>query len=320
MKANDNNTSRECKLCLVLYETRYKLINHIKKIHKIDWVGYILKTKYACIAPLCNCGCGQQTVMPRLAENFNAYLHGHNPIIISKDIRKQIGKKNSVKLKQYFDSNPEIAIEKAQHMRSFVTNESREKARKNIKKTLNTPELKKKISLTSERFWRENPEKRKDASRKCKKTYNERLETGAYDAMIEKMSVTMTQKLINNERIWQRGIYEPKKSNRICRFKSSYEIELMHQLDASTLVISWLYEQLWLYYNSADGVRRRYVPDIIATLNNGKRVMIECKPKKLHEHNNYKIIAAKDYCKNNSMTYVLWEPEDGIIDNILSKL
>jgi TnsA-like endonuclease N terminal len=306
-----------CNICLVSIETRYKLINHVKNIHQKTWQSYILETKHKGITPQCCCGCNRDVPYSDGNKKYNEYLHGHNKVEFSDEVKKEIGKKNSKNMLQFCKKNPDFAKEKAAHMRTFFTDETFKKRKDSITKAYKNEDLCKLTGERSAAFWKNNPEIRILTSEKAKKTYHERAALGHYDAMKQNLSKIMSDKLLNNERLWQQGSYTSAKSNRTCRYKSSYELQLMKEMDANDQIASWLYEQTSISYIDYIGQKRRYIPDFVVNIVSGQNFMIEVKPKKLHERNRSKITAGQEYCKRNNMIYVLWEPSDGPLVSIL---
>lgn len=306
-----------CQLCATKFPTRYKLKNHIKKIHKISWEEFTLKTQYNDQIPFCKCGCN--LLVKFNGNKYNHYCHGHNGNGISPSLetRKKIGIKNSKHMTEFYQKNQQIAIDRAQYMRTYLNKNIIEKRNKSIRKTFKSPEYRTKMKDITHKMWHDNPEIRKLASEKASKTYQSRKLEGKYIETNKNLSKIMSDKLLNNERIWQRGIYEPKKSEGICRYKSSYELLLMNELDNLDIVLNWSYEKCSIPYIDQNK-QRRYIPDFIVNLTTNLKFMIEVKPKKLHGRNLLKIEAGNLYCQENNMKYVLWEPCDGSIENYLN--
>lgn len=60
---------------------------------------YLLRHEYGGIRPKCKCGCGQETQFTRSwGMCFKDYIHGHHAVghVVTKEMRKKIGAKNSV--------------------------------------------------------------------------------------------------------------------------------------------------------------------------------------------------------------------------------
>jgi len=169
-------------------------------------------------------------------------------------------------------------------------------------------------------FWKDNLQKREETTIKQRVTYNTRATQGAYLLTNQHLSEVMSNKLLNNERIWQRGEYKAIKCPKTCRYKSSYELTIMQDLDASDAVASWNYECVSIrYIDETEHKTRRYVPDFLITLKSGKIIMLEAKPFKLSTHPRVmcKTKAGVAYCKEMNITYIMWWPEMGSIDEVL---
>lgn len=102
-----------------------------------------------------------------------------------------------------------------------------------------------------------------------------------------------------------KGIYESYKTGKNMPYRSSWELRLMKVLDRDGNVEWYEYEDVTLYYNDDNGVQHRYLPDFIVKYSDGDERMIEVKPEAMLEDRTVilKEIAAKEYCKENNLTY-----------------
>ena len=96
-------------------------------------------------------------------------------------------------------------------------------------------------------------------------------------------------------------------------YRSSWERDMMLHLDSNDDVLSYGYECVRIPYYDIDNHKRNYVPDFIITHSDGRRVLVEIKPKQFL--NNVKTIlkaeAARTYCSNNGIdVYELLTGED----------
>lgn len=314
-----NLGDRICFICSEVIPTKYKLINHIKKLHAMTWVEYVKRSAHDGITPMCKCECGQETSINGHNERFNDYIQGHNRIELSQEAKQTIGQKNSLNMIRYHAQHRDEAIQKAAKMRQHLTPDVVERRNASVRKALQDPEFKALVSKNSKLMWN-NKELLEQAAEKRKYTWHERNATGAYDDMKQKLSKMMTQKLLNNERIWQQGTYEPKKSIGPCRYKSSWELEGMRQLDACSAIDNWRYEKLSIPYIDPKGQKRRHIPDFQIELATGERAIIEIKPKKWLLNSKFqqaKIEAAKKFCASQNIVYGLWDITENTIESLI---
>lgn len=272
----------------------------------LTWFQYITSYVYKNQVPNCLCGCGKQTKLCGTNEKFNSYVQGHNKTKLSNNAKIQIGLKNSQNLKAYYKNNPIIAQTKAKHMRSFLTKDNIEKRSLAIKESYKDPKLLKKLSEISKKRW-QNKDLLKTRNIKTSQTWHKRDQAGLYESYKEKMSLMMTNKLLQGKKHWKLGTYQSHKMNKSFNFKSSWEENIMKQLDSSTQVVSWSYETISIKYYDENHKIRRYIPDFIITLEPGHKILLEVKAPKLAlgERQQCKFTAAKQYCIENNIEFVL---------------
>ncbi len=302
---------RECLLCHVIVSSRYKLINHIKKSHAMSWSDYVHNVIYQSVNPKCKCGCAQDVPLNPFKEKFNDYVHGHNgrDYVPTKEVKQRVGQKNAINMTRYYAEHPQEAQNKAKRMREFLTQDVLDKRASSVKNAWKDPTLAQQMSVRMKQFWVDNPTVRLDRDNKCKETWKQRDALGAYDAMKQHLSNVMTNKLLNNERIWKQGVYVSTKSNVSYNYKSSWELIVMQQLDTCNVVSSWTYEKVSIPYTDPQGQTRKHIPDFMITLVSNKQVMVEVKPEKVQwgVRQKCKINAARDFCKTQNITYVVWD-------------
>jgi very-short-patch-repair endonuclease len=68
----------KCNLCNQTFDSEIKLSKHIQHTHKLKKTEYLIQTKYNGIAPLCGCGCGQETRYEPSQLDFCKFIGGHH--------------------------------------------------------------------------------------------------------------------------------------------------------------------------------------------------------------------------------------------------
>lgn len=309
-----------CQLCYQNLPTNYKLMNHVRKQHNITYEEYVLRTEHNNERPKCKCGCGLETKF--VIKKFNTVIHGHNEIIFSDEARKLIGEKNSLNMKNYYANNKEECEKRTKKMRNNLTPESRKKQGKTFQKTLQeNVELRNLISKNSKEFWKNNPDRRIEASKKASITYHSRAALGMYKKTNELLSQIMVEKILNNDIKHVQGYYYSNKCLKQYCYKSSYELSIMKFLDENNDIIDWKYESLRIEYQNIENETRNYIPDFIITLSNQKKLMIEAKAKYFLEKENthIKIKAGELFCDQNNISYVVWWPELCSLHDLISQ-
>ena len=86
-------------------------------------------------------------------------------------------------------------------------------------------------------------------------------------------------------------------------YRSSWERDTMLHLDANNDVISYGYETIRIAYYDTGNKRRHYVPDFFVTYSDGRRALIEIKPKQFldNEKTRLKAEAARAHCEANGI-------------------
>jgi hypothetical protein len=91
-----------------------------------------------------------------------------------------------------------------------------------------------------------------------------------------------------------------------CKYRSGWELEYMQYLDASDLVTSYQYEQVIVAYisNVRSGKLRKYWPDFLVEYADGKKCLVEIKPKRKLDNAivKKKLAAATQWCSEHGVT------------------
>jgi hypothetical protein len=261
----------------------------------------------------CECGCGQDIFSDK------RFLHGHHAKGRKKsdEEKRKIGEKNSVNMKRFYTDNPELAKAKSVEMRSFMTPETEEKriAATKLAYELMTPEEKQKFSDHAHKQWTQNRETMLEGIAKVTAIQRQRYKDGYYDHTLrnEKISETVTQRYLDGGFEWSVGEYISTKTGKTCNYRSSWELQLMQQLDSDLNVVTWEFEFDKIKYQ-LNGKNKYYVPDFhITLLSEPYELLVEVKPERLRETemNIAKKVVALDYCSRKKWAYSEWEPQDG---------
>lgn len=95
----------------------------------------------------------------------------------------------------------------------------------------------------------------------------------------------------------------------VCTFRSSWEKAYFEYLDRNPDIVSFLSEGLKIPYisNVRTGRFRNYIPDLFVMYVDGRKELIEIKPKKrlTQPKNVKKFAAAREWCLHNGCSFVL---------------
>lgn len=106
-------------------------------------------------------------------------------------------------------------------------------------------------------------------------------------------------------RIFETGFIFSAKMNIELFYRSSWEREYIKFLDRNNNVISFTKEKDKIAYINTDDHKRWYIPDFLIEYKNGNKELIEIKPSCYlkHEVNKRKFKAAREFCKENNMSF-----------------
>jgi Ni/Co efflux regulator RcnB len=267
------------------------------------------KEKQSGIYSLCLCGCNTTILNAK-------FVQGHNSRMISQESRNKTGEKNSVHMKNFIKENPEIIIERVKQMRAGITDETEIRRKEAATASLQTPEVKEKLSIHATKLWKEQRTKMEEASTKGAQTRFDRKQQyrdangHGSETWRDNVSKAITQKYIDGGFEWSRGEYISSKSNEAFYYRSSWELQRMQELDADNKVSSWEHEPFNIPY-TIDRIKHRYIPDFIIRYNDKTTVIEEVGPKTLKEGTEISIAkseAAKVYCSEHNFIYRIWQP------------
>jgi len=104
---------------------------------------------------------------------------------------------------------------------------------------------------------------------------------------------------------YKTGVHSSPKAGE-CKYRSGWELEYMQYLDAEASVTTYTYEQVIVAYisNVRSGKLRRYFPDFLVEYSDGRKVLVEIKPKKRLDQVKVqkKLTAARQWCEEHGAT------------------
>jgi hypothetical protein len=302
---------RTCRECGDVFNDAEQLRRHLRK-HSMTTQEYSLKWVYDNTVPLCKCGCGQQTSWNVALKAYAEHVQGHHAWGRQKsdDEKRRIGEKNSIHMKRYMQENPDVASLRGTQLRSTWTPEKEANRVERTKQAYAamSPEDKQGFSDRTARRWADG--EMTEAREKAAQTFRERSAAGEYDftERNDKLSAVISQKYVDGTWRFTKGRYVSTKTNRECYYRSSWELQLMQELDADPDVLDWESEFTSIPYQ-LDGATHRYVPDFHVVRVMGHQ-LVEVKPQELRlvEKNVAKRLAAQAYCEDRGWQYGEWSP------------
>jgi hypothetical protein len=116
-------------------------------------------------------------------------------------------------------------------------------------------------------------------------------------------------------------------------YRSSWEYRVMLYMDVSKAIAKWSSEELIINYVGIDNKPHRYFPDIYCELADGRKYVIEIKPKRdtviysgntsspkgqkrlaesviTMETNRLKWEACREWCRINSIVFMVWTEDE----------
>lgn len=107
----------------------------------------------------------------------------------------------------------------------------------------------------------------------------------------------------------KRGKYTSQKMGTVMTYRSSWELAYFQWLDSCTNVAQFFSESIKIPYvtNKRSGKTRNYIPDLFVIYTDGTKKLIEIKPKSklLQATNVKKFIAARQWCTDQNMEFVV---------------
>lgn len=130
----------------------------------------------------------------------------------------------------------------------------------------------------------------------------------------EKKSVWMTKRILDGYQTnsyCKHGYFYSKKNRMKLFYRSSMEKDAYVILEKDANVVSYDVEVLKIRYEF-EGIRKHYIPDILAIYRNGSKRFIEVKPsyKLKYAVEQAKIAALKKYCGVSGILYSVWTEKE----------
>lgn len=207
------------------------------------------------------------------------------------------------KLKDYYSKNPEARA------RVIATLLQHKCCTGMLGKTHSEEWRKEHSARISGRIYTE--EHRKNISEGRKKMLDE--QGGLLKETREKLSKAAIEQHINGfnpNTHHARGSHLSPKSDKIMKYKSSYEKKAFMKLDEDDNVLKYEYESLAINYdNPIKNITGSYLIDLIVHYKDGRRKLIEIKPNKWLQDPVVaaKIAAGLDFAIKNNMEFEVWE-------------
>lgn len=244
--------------------------------------------------------------------NAGKSIHQRNHDPISREKRKI-----ATKIAQ---NKPNVKILKSKQKKEMHSNiEFKEKHRKSIILAHARPDVKERHSNACLKT-HQNLEiklKRKIAIKNAysnkelrKKNSDQQKKIWANIDLLAKHSRLIADKIINRKIKFKSGEFLSVKAG-VIHFRSSYEKRAFEILDNDKNVLTYQVEPLRIEYNFENKIKN-YIPDLLVTLNNGDKQIIEIKPKTFvcSSENILKQKAALKLCEQKGWSYYCWTEEE----------
>ena len=119
----------------------------------------------------------------------------------------------------------------------------------------------------------------------------------------------MATKKRRKKRRYHTGVHVSPKTGQECHYRSGWELEYMHHLDANPDVVGYRYEDVRIPYvsNKKTGKVRWYWPDFLVQQRDGEQLLVEIKPKRKLDQDRVqkKLKAAALWCQAHQVTLVV---------------
>jgi len=114
----------------------------------------------------------------------------------------------------------------------------------------------------------------------------------------------------NTSKTYKQGKFYSLKNNRQLHYRSSYELQAYKIFEKDDKVISYENEPFSIRYKDKNNIERGYRPDVLVIYVNGKKDLVEIKPKKFLQENILKFEIGRKYADENNMNFVIMTEDD----------
>jgi cytochrome c2 len=305
-----------CKLCKTSYKNRASLNKHVSRTHKLSPKDYTIKFDLNDVRPTCECECGQEVNWSK--GRPKRFVKGHQ--VKDKDIRKimidkgraasqdpQKRLKNSNAIKKLWNENVKwrkAALEKLVIARTMSP--------VGTKEYYLTSTFRSQMSKSKSEFW---ASAKGDVLRETMK--GDEFRQNVSVATKQALSNPETRKLLSENacNLIENGIIGPNKTKRssiineitgfVEYFHSTWEHIFYDFMSVVKLPVTKNHK-IRIKYFTTDGVEHSYIPDFIE---NNQQTLYEVKGR-LTDVDELKFIAAKKFCDENKMMFVVITKDD----------
>lgn len=280
--------------CLICGAERNRMARHVRSAHGIEHRDYLIKYVYGGVPPLCGCGCGEEAQYNMIHHSeFKSYLPGH---------RKEFLKKNPGLVKRmvgpWLKASQSTAANEKRSVTMRLHHEKHPEHGRAISSALSGREL---SGATRE---------------KISRTRSMKIASGEIVINNEEISRTISSMYVDGTLGWEKGscLARKCKKKETINYRSSFEKAFVDLIERDDSVAEFDFEWTVVQYTTVDGVQRRYVPDFLVTMTDGREFFVEVKPVQMRAlgNNPQKRDAAQDVCDKNSWTYSEWEPGEPV--------
>ena len=265
----------------------------------------------------CKCGCGNILPFER-AINGGLFIHGHarrgrknsfyHNLMISQNNK---GKKHTI------ESRKNMSLGQIGKKHSEETKKKMSKIAK--EKGFGLWMIGKKLSAETCKKLSEKHIPCKEETKNKIGLANSGINNGMYGQCHsketrERISQSMSELIINGSRKrskYQTGVFYSQKNNKDLLYRSSYELIAFTILEGLSVVKFYYTEPFRIPYDK-NGQICNYVPDVLIEYIDGRKELIEIKPKIFlnEETNILKFNAAQQYCEENKYDFSVWTEDN----------
>ncbi len=285
----------KCEICDCLVANSANVLGrHIRKIHEMEYVDYVITTKYNGTRPTCECGCGGYVDF-RKGSGFDRFHSkscsssgSRNPMSHAvRPVSLNLGK---VRTGEHRENYSVASVERwegptGDKVREIMKTDEYQQAQSNAQDHLYaTTNHAEKVSKGVNRFWAEDPRAPE-------------LRTAACDRAIDMLDRGIIGPYGHFKTEWIFNVF----TSQMEYMHSGWETEFLTRCVEEKLPVTKKHP-IRIRYVASDGVKRTYVPDFVTL--DGSNVIHEIKGQE-DEDDLLKYEAAKMYCHSRGWTFVV---------------